>query len=1741
MKAEKRILSMLLALCMVFSLLPTMVVTAEAAFGSDWKKWSQGAATTAVNSGGCRIVAQAKLLAEAGILKSGGNENPDTYYKWMKANGFIAGKGVLEKYGVEESGKSMIAFATNRGYTIKRIAAYAMLPETAGERVKKVMEYINQGYYVILDYDGNAGGAPHQVYILREESINAGKPIISESAGSLKEGMTYAYNGSTIYGGGGGGYQAAFQRIFVYNVTPPCTHSSYDSFDICKDCGEVRDYTTDTSRNWQWKPVIKTLEVNRETISFWKSPYNGSTVLARVGRGEKFTTIASMVNSAGHLWYKVRRVTNGTEGFLFSDYVCDAKAPSELRISLSKSDISIKKGTDQGLIAGTVSSNYQLKSVTATLDGHQYAVVVTDKTSLILKDSAINTSLSSRDLSVGKHTVVVTAEDSSGKSKSVTIRVTVTAQSPAQVVNQPTITYSDIEGGKRVTITQTTSGATLYYRNYPSSGKYLSISGTTASFNVYQSSRIEAYSQKGAVKSGTTVRDVTVDQLPSPNITTNITGSGADITFTCGNQSAEIWYSVDGGGAQKGTYLHLNQSATVTAYAKRPGYITSETAEAYVEVTAPKAPSAAANSSRIAVRDSVLVSWEKISNASTYQVTITKPDGALLDGYANYDTQGATRLTVSLNEPGTYSIAVTAKNVVGSSEAATVTVEAMPDVTVRFLDWDGSVFNEQAVRYGYTVSKPNQIPSRRGYTFTGWVGGSLQAITSDTDFTAGYNINTYSVKFYDYSGSLLSSQFVEYGSSAEEPSIPDCGELYQFTGWAVTYAKEQDSNCDWTNVDSDMILKATKCWANMEIPVDVTVTEAIRNSDTGNYIVNVSILNNDLSNTTAMLRVALKDSHGQMVKTSYREIELYKDQTSEQSITLKCSEIVSTAEVYILGMDGNDKTGSALSRVVTHSITEQSGSNPYGNWSADYGDWSNWLTDSVQATADRQVESVTLYRYRDKQYTNSTSSSLADWTRYDTKVSYGSWIDQGWTRWNPGNTDTVSTTDTRTITDSAGYTNYTYYHYYGYNSSGVLYNSYNNSVWKSYEEITSTSQLSQNGKTYGSYGPGYTAKVSGKHGSIWWLKGTQAVPAVTHIEWRYSTRTATNIYYFWKWGNYSAWTDSVVAGSGTREVQTMVVYRYRDKVYSDVTDSGVSQTEAKNVSGFLHTDSDLSGKIATIMVYNVKNTDPNESQIQYIGQTTIGSGNQYSFDFRPKAEPTSESGDYIVALGVQGSTGLVNVDMIKAPKEVYRVTFLDGEGNQIGEVQSVEAGSNAEVPTAPYREGYTFVMWDNPAVNVHSDLSVTAVYIKNQYAVAFVDWVHDSILLNTYSYGDLLTPPDVVSTEGYTFNGWKLNGKLVTADTVLQGNAVITADWTIKTHQVRFYDENGNIISTQEVEHGKAAKLPENISVEGMRFLGWSTDTPWWNVISDMKVYPIMIFSDTAMMPSVEPGQTFVDSAEIEIKAEEGSDIYYTTDGTTPSVGDESCKYDGPFEITEDTTIKAISSVNGKNESEILEVVFELSDEQPPEDPDDFVEIRTYSVNALPGKEIELKMMLDNNPGLTGYLFTIECDSSVFYVDYDEATGFVCQAGSASPDGIMLCAPYENTGWQVLWISPQASDIDGNLFTLTLKVSDEAEPGVQKIRVCYSPSNTVTAEDTQVTLDSADMLFAIDDYGLLGDVNGDGRITTLDVVRIAKYLIGDFAFTEQQRIAADVTGDGRVTAADVVRAAQYIVGLAEFG
>ena len=160
-------------------------------------------------------------------------------------------------------------------------------------------------------------------------------------------------------------------------------------------------------------------------------------------------------------------------------------------------------------------------------------------------------------------------------------------------------------------------------------------------------------------------------------------------------------------------------------------------------------------------------------------------------------------------EPGAYNITVTynldeydiydcnAEPVEFAVQNGAVTVAAaQPEMhTVTFKDWDGTVLKTQEVQYGGDAEAPAD-PTRVGYTFTGW-DKAFTNITADLVVTAQYSINTYTVTFKDWNGTVLKTQEVQYGGDAEAPADPTrVG--YTFTGWDKAF----------TNITADLVVTA---------------------------------------------------------------------------------------------------------------------------------------------------------------------------------------------------------------------------------------------------------------------------------------------------------------------------------------------------------------------------------------------------------------------------------------------------------------------------------------------------------------------------------------------------------------------------------------------------------------------------------------------------------------------------------------------------------------------------------------------------------------------------------------------------------------------------------------------------------------------------------------------------------------------------------------------------------------------
>lgn len=58
-----------------------------------------------------------------------------------------------------------------------------------------------------------------------------------------------------------------------------------------------------------------------------------------------------------------------------------------------------------------------------------------------------------------------------------------------------------------------------------------------------------------------------------------------------------------------------------------------------------------------------------------------------------------------------------------------------------------------------------------------------------------------------------------------------------------------------------------------------------------------------------------------------------------------------------------------------------------------------------------------------------------------------------------------------------------------------------------------------------------------------------------------------------------------------------------------------------------------------------------------------------------------------------------------------------------------------------------------------------------------------------------------------------------------------------------------------------------------------------------------------------------------------------------------------------------------------------------------------------------------------------------------------------------------------------------------------------------------------------------------GDVNGDGKINSLDVLKLQRYLLNLETMSEKGKLAADLNGDGKVNSQDLLLLQKKILGL----
>ncbi len=294
--------------------------------------------------------------------------------------------------------------------------------------------------------------------------------------------------------------------------------------------------------------------------------------------------------------------------------------------------------------------------------------------------------------------------------------------------------------------------------------------------------------------------------------------------------------------------------------------------------------------------------------------------------------------------------------------------------------------------------------------------------------------------------------------------------------------------------------------------------------------------------------------------------------------------------------------------------------------------------------------------------------------------------------------------------------------------------------------------------------------------------------------------------------------------------------------------------------------------------------------------------------------PTGASNNYVSA-AVWGS--FINIQEIDID---YAITFKSNGGVGAMPIQSVIKGSSLTISENTFtKAGHTFIGWatdsisttaeytDGENTTLTDDIELYAVWETNTYTLSFdangsEDTINDTIITYNAAIGTL----PVLTKDGYTFDGWKIDETEIADTTVwiFTENKEATAQWSANEYTLTFNSNGGaGNMSEQIFTYGVEATITENTFTKaGHTFKGWATyyssteveytDGESISLTEDIELYAVWeeaagIEDVQAPAPFTQVGNTlyFSEPTKVAIYNISGAMLYSgtTTEYTLPS------------------------------------------------------------------------------------------------------------------------------------------------------------------------------------------------------------------------------------------------------------------
>ena len=235
----------------------------------------------------------------------------------------------------------------------------------------------------------------------------------------------------------------------------------------------------------------------------------------------------------------------------------------------------------------------------------------------------------------------------------------------------------------------------------------------------------------------------------------------------------------------------------------------------------------------------------------------------------------------------------------------------------------------------------------------------------------------------------------------------------------------------------------------------------------------------------------------------------------------------------------NPSTSDSSQTKPSTSTSEQTNNKPAATWS----NWVTALPSTVSSNKDKyNIETKTQYSYRTKQTTTSIDANLEGWTKDGiASTTYSDWSMNLTSTHKPEESELV-----RIISQSEP-TTYTWYHWYSVQKGGSVTavgpnSEQNDPNYVSSEKHTITTHEMLTDRGNNSYfSSSYKCSKCGM--GWWWLESTSVSPIV----YTYQQRRKIITYNYYKWGDWSSYSDTKVSANDNREVRQRTVYRYKAK------------------------------------------------------------------------------------------------------------------------------------------------------------------------------------------------------------------------------------------------------------------------------------------------------------------------------------------------------------------------------------------------------------------------------------------------------------------------------------------------------------------------------------------------------------------------------------------------------------------